>query len=175
MALAHPGELWEQPGGRPSPRRPGSRPCLHALSPTNLTFQTRCGRRRLSGPNELILAHICPKTDLVPSGPAKPPLLLERLTCRRKTENRIQPPVPGRLRPPAAVTQHRVAGPTGGRWHPDTHAHAPRPPGHSLNQDPGCPLSTLLGGACLPEVPPLSNQTSPAGLGSAAGQPGTSG
>lgn len=48
--------------------------------PTNLTFHTRCGNRRLSGLKELIFAHICPNTDFVPSGPARPPLLRERLT-----------------------------------------------------------------------------------------------
>lgn len=57
--------------------------CLSLLVPTNLTFQTRWGSRRLSGLNELILAHIWPNTDLVPSGPARPPLLRDRFTCRR--------------------------------------------------------------------------------------------
>lgn len=50
--------------------------------PTNLTFHTRWGSSRLSGLKELILAHIWPNTDFVPSGPARPPLLRERFTCR---------------------------------------------------------------------------------------------
>ena len=49
--------------------------------PTNLTFHTRWGSSRLSGLKELILAHIWPNTDFVPSGPARPPLLRERFTC----------------------------------------------------------------------------------------------
>lgn len=52
-----------------------------ANTPTNLTFHTRWGSSRLSGLKELILAHIWPNTDLVPSGPASPPLLRERFTC----------------------------------------------------------------------------------------------
>lgn len=58
--------------------------------PTNLTFQTLWGSSKLSGLKELILAHIWPNTDLVPSGPARPPLLRERFTCRlqRKKQKR---------------------------------------------------------------------------------------
>lgn len=56
--------------------------------PTNLTFHTRCGSSRLSGLNELILAHIWPNTDLVPSGPARPPLLRERFTFRVKKKKK---------------------------------------------------------------------------------------
>lgn len=57
--------------------------------PMNLTFQTRCGNIRESGPKRLILLHSWPKTDLMPSGPARPPLLFDLLTYKQ-TRNQSQ-------------------------------------------------------------------------------------
>ena len=61
----------------------------------NLTFHTRWGRNKLSGPKLLILEQAWPKTDLEPSGPVRPPLernfliWWEELKARRK-ENLIE-------------------------------------------------------------------------------------
>lgn len=54
------------------------------ILPTNLTFHTRCGSIKLSGPKTLIFAAICPNTDFVPSGPASPPRLRDRFTYNDK-------------------------------------------------------------------------------------------
>ena len=53
-------------------------------SPTNLTFQMRCGNMRLSGPKTPIFCAIWPNTDFMPSGPAKPPLPRDFFTCKCK-------------------------------------------------------------------------------------------
>ena len=49
--------------------------------PINLTFHTLWGSIRESDPNADIFVHTCPNTDFIPSGPARPPLLRDLLTC----------------------------------------------------------------------------------------------
>jgi len=59
-----------------------TRPPTYFL-PTNFTFQTRWGRNRASWVRRDILLTICPNTDFIPSGPARPPLLRDRFTWIR--------------------------------------------------------------------------------------------
>lgn len=49
--------------------------------PTNSTFHTLCGSASVSDVSSPNFITICPKTDFIPSTPARPPLDLDRFTC----------------------------------------------------------------------------------------------